>query len=99
MLHTYYVFLEYALHIQGGFPNTLSYHHFCAPNWFCKGLKAFSYAEDMKKSAGGLQSTVSPPVGAGQTALVGDQEAKHQEAQCIWALRISYLGLKLIIFC
>ena len=34
---------------------------------FCKRLKAFSHAEDMKKSAGGLQSAVSLPVGLGQS--------------------------------
>ena len=46
----------------GFFPSTLSYHHFCVPNWVYKRPKAFSYAKDMKKSAGGLQGTVSPPV-------------------------------------
>ena len=51
----------------GVFPSSLSYHHFCVPNRVCKKLKAFSYAEDMKKSAGGLQSAVSPPVGPGQS--------------------------------
>ena len=50
----------------GVFPSTLSYHCFCVPNWVCKRLKTFSYTEDMKKSAGGLQSTVSPWVGPGQ---------------------------------
>ena len=49
------------------FPSTFSYHRFCVPNWLCKSPKAFSHAEDMKKSAEGLQSTVSPPVGPGQS--------------------------------
>ena len=49
------------------FPSTLSYHHFCVPNWVCKKPKAFSLAEDMNKSAGGLQSAVSPLVGPGQS--------------------------------
>ena len=30
--------------------------------------------------------------------LVGDQEVKHQEAQHIWALRISYFSLESVIF-
>ena len=75
----------------GVFPSTLSYHHFCVPNCVCKRLKTFFHAEDMKKSAGGLQSAVSPPV--------GDQEAKNWEVQHIWALRIFYSSLKSIIFC
>ena len=44
----------------GVFPSTLPYHCFCVPNWVCKRLKAFSHAEDMKTSAGSLQSTVRP---------------------------------------
>ena len=44
------------------FQSTLSYHRFCVPNWVSKRLKAFSHAEDMKISAGGLQNTVSPLV-------------------------------------
>ena len=51
----------------GVFLSTLSYHHFCVSNWVCKRPKAFSHAEDMKELAGGLQSTVSPPVGPGQS--------------------------------
>ena len=50
-----------------GFSKHLSYHCFCVPNWVCKRPKAFSHAEDMKKSAGALQSTASPPVGPGQS--------------------------------
>ena len=45
----------------GIFPSTLSYHRFCVPNWVCKRPGAFSHDEDMKKSAVGLQGTVSPP--------------------------------------
>ena len=30
-------------------------------------LKVFSHAKDMKKSSGGLESAVSPPVGPGQS--------------------------------
>ena len=71
---------------------------FCVPHWVCKRLKTFSHAEDMKKSARGLQSVVSPPLGQGR-ALMGDQEAKHREAQHIWALRISYFSSKSVIFC
>ena len=33
----------------------------------CKRLKAFSHTKNMKKSAGGLQSAVSPPVGPGKS--------------------------------
>ena len=51
----------------GVFPSTLSYHRFCVPNSVCKRAKAFSHAEDIKKSVRGLQSTVSPPVGPGQS--------------------------------
>ena len=32
-------------------------------------------------------------------ALVGNQGAKLPEAQRIWALRISYMNLKSVIFC
>ena len=42
----------------GDFPSTLSYHPFCLPNWGCKRSKDFSDVEDIKKSAGGLQSVV-----------------------------------------
>ena len=77
--------------------------HFVIPPFLCpklgmKKAEGCSHAEDMKKSARGLQSTVRPPVGQGR-ALIGDQEAKHWEAQCIWALRISYFSLKSVIFC
>ena len=51
----------------GVFPSTLSYYCICVPNWVCKRLKTFSHAEDMKKLAGGLQSTVSPRRGPGQS--------------------------------
>ena len=51
----------------GVFPSTLSYHCFYVPNWVCKRPGAFSHDEDMKKSAGGLESTVSPPVDPGQS--------------------------------
>ena len=82
----------------GVLPSILSYHSFCVQNWVCKRPKAFSHAEDMKKSAGGLQSNVSPWQVQGR-ALVGDHEAKHWEAQCILALRISYFSLKSVILC
>ena len=48
------------IYIVGVFPSTLSYHRFCVPNGVGKRPKAFSYAEDIKKSAGVLQSPVSP---------------------------------------
>ena len=82
----------------GAFSTTLSHHHFCILNWVCKRSNAFSYVKGMKKPAGRLQSAVSPPEIQGR-ALVGDQEAKDWEAQCIWALRISYFNLISIIFC
>ena len=49
------------------FLSTLSYHHFCVPNSICKKPTAFSHAEDLKNSAGGLQCTVNPPVGPGES--------------------------------
>ena len=61
-------YYQIALYVVAGvFPSTLSYHRFCVPNWVCKRLKAFSHAEDMKKSTGGLQSAVNPPVSQGQS--------------------------------
>ena len=57
--------------LTGVFPSTLTYHCFYVSNWVCKRPKAFSHAEDLKKSAGGLQSTASPPVGPGQSPSGG----------------------------
>ena len=37
-------------------------------------LKAFSHAKDMKKSAGGLQSTVSSPIGPRQSPGGGPRD-------------------------
>ena len=54
------------INTPGVFPSTFSNHCFCVPNSFCT-RKAFSHAEDMMKSAGSLQSAVSPPVGPGQS--------------------------------
>ena len=51
----------------GVFLSTSWYHRFYVPNWVCKRAKAFSYTGDMKKSARGLQSMVSPPIGPGQS--------------------------------
>ena len=53
---------------------------FCASNWVCKRPEAFSYAEDMKKSAGGLQSTVSSSVGPGQNLGVGPRDEAPQSS-------------------
>ena len=39
----------------------------------CKRPKGFSHAEEMKKSAGGLQSAVRPPVGPGQSSGGGQR--------------------------
>ena len=46
-------------YVSGVFPSTLLYHRFCVPNWVCKRLNAFSYAEDMKSAGGekGIKST------------------------------------------
>ena len=39
----------------------------CSKLRVCKSPKVFSHAEDTKKSEGGLQNTVSPPAGLGQS--------------------------------
>ena len=78
----------------GFFPSSLPYLCFCVPNWVCKRPKIFSHAEDTKKSAGGLQSAISPQMGIGQS-LGGRPRIEALEVQNINALRISYFTLTL----
>ena len=62
---------------------------------FVKGL---SHAEDMKKSAGGLQNAVSSPVSSGQSTG-GGPRGEGLGSSAYLALTISYFSLKSVISC
>ena len=94
-LKTIHIWLTWRANYPGIFSSTLSYHCFCVPNWICKKLKTFSHAKSRKKSAGGLQNTISLPARQGQNPGV-ESVGKPLEARHIWALRISYFSLKLL---
>ena len=84
----------------GVFPSTLHTTVFVFQIEFVKGQMPFLMPKTGRNQQGvcSLQSAVSPQQVQGR-ALVGDKEVKHREAQCFWALRISYFSLKSIIFC
>ena len=71
------------IYISVVLPSTLSYHHFCVPNWVCERPKAFSDTKDMKKLAGDLQNTVSTPVGPEQNPGGGLRDEASGSSVCL----------------
>ena len=78
-------------------------NHFVIPPFLCSKLSLwttkflFLCQRHEKITRGSAEHCKSPS--RSRVAMVGEQESKYREAQCIWALRISYFSLKSVILC
>ena len=70
----YLKFIYLHVHIQGFFQALCYTTVFVFQIEFLKSQRIFFYAKDIKKSAEGLQSTVSPPVDPGQSPGGGPRD-------------------------